>query len=153
MRESLPQRHGDVIAGASGDDDDGPMTRIAHGTFTVDLSPRPPDPDTEGLSQLQLRKTWAGDVEGTGWGLMISAGDPAAGTAGYVAMEVVEGRVGDHEGSFALQQFGTMAEGRPHQVYEVVPGSGGGGLAGLSGVLELTVEDGTHHYALSYDLA
>jgi uncharacterized protein DUF3224 len=128
------------------------MSETVHGTFTVDISQRPQDPDTEGLGQMQLRKTWSGAVEGTGWGLMVSGGDPAAGSAGYVAMEVVEGTLGGRSGRFALQQFGTMQAGEAHQVYEVVPGSGTGDLTGLSGTLALTVEDGAHVYALTYDL-
>jgi hypothetical protein len=131
---------------------DGPMSHTAHGSFSVDISVRPHDPDTEGLGQMRIRKTWVGEVEGTGWGLMISGGDPTSGTAGYVAMEVVEGTVGGRSGLFALQQLGTMQDGRAHQVYEVVPGSGIGELAGITGVLELSVEDGTHRYTLSYDL-
>jgi hypothetical protein len=128
------------------------MTQTARGTFTVDISQRPQDPDTEGLAQLQLRKTWSGEVEANGWGLMLSGGDPASGSAGYVAMEVVQGQVGERFGEFALQQFGTMRDGKPHLAYEVVPGSGTGELAGLGGTLELTIEDGAHHYALTYDL-
>ena len=128
------------------------MSHAARGTFSVDLSPRPPDPDTEGLGQLQLRKTWAGDIEARGTGLMISGGDPGTGTAGYVAMELVQGRVGGRSGAFALQQFGTMRDGAIHLVYEVVPGSGTEELTGISGTLELDIEDGTHHYTLSYDL-
>lgn len=128
------------------------MSQTAHGTFTVDISARPHDPDTAGLGQMQLHKTWAGDIEADGHGLMLSGGDAASGTAGYVAMEVVEGRVGDRSGSFALQQFGTMHNGEPHLVYEIVPGSGTGELAGISGTVHLTIEDGAHHYALHYDL-
>jgi hypothetical protein len=128
------------------------MSQTARGNFTVDLSQRPHDPDAEGLGVLQLRKTWSGDVEATGWGLMISAGDPAAGSAGYVAMEVVQGSVGGRAGSLALQQFGTMRDGVPGLTYEIVPGSGTGDLAGISGTVDLTIEDGAHHYALAYDL-
>lgn len=128
------------------------MSLTASGTFTVDISPRPSDQDTQRLGQMQIRKTWHGEVEATGWGLMISGGDPGAGNAGYVAMEFVEGRVGELAGGFALQQFGTMSAGKAHQVYEVVPGSGSGDLTGISGTLKLDVEDGTHHYALSYEL-
>jgi len=37
--------------------------------------------------------------------------------------------------------------------YEVVPGSGTGGLAGVTGILHLDVgEDGTHRYELKYEL-
>lgn len=128
------------------------MSHLAHGTFSVDMDVRPLDPETEGLGQMRIRKTWTGEIEGTGWGLMISGGDPTTGTAGYVVMEVIEGSVHGRSGRFALQQFGTMQDGRFHQLYEAVPGSGTGELAGISGVLELRVEDGAHHYALTYDL-
>jgi hypothetical protein len=128
------------------------MSPTASGTFSVDISPRPPDPDTARLEQMQIRKRWSGEIEAAGWGLMISGGDAAAGSAGYVAMEFLEGRVGNLVGGLALQQFGTMSNGKAHQVYEVVPGSGTGDLAGISGTLRLDVADGTHHYALSYEL-
>lgn len=128
------------------------MSPSAHGTFTVDISPRPPDPDTDGLGTLQIRKTWMGDIEATGRGLMISGGDPGAGSAGYVAMEVVEGTLHGRAGLFGLQQFGTMYKGNAHQVYEVVPGSGVGELAGISGTLRLEVVDGEHRYTLDYEL-
>ncbi|MEO7351161.1 MAG: DUF3224 domain-containing protein [Marmoricola sp.] len=128
------------------------MNQTARGTFAVDIAQRPQDPDTEGLGQMTLRKTWSGGIEATGWGLMISGGDPGAGCAGYVAMEVVDGVVGDRNGRFALQQFGTMLGGETHQVYEVVPGSGTGELSGLSGTLALSVEDGAHVYVLSYEV-
>ena len=84
---------------------------------------------------------------------MLSGGDPQAGTAGYVAIETVTCRLGEREGSFALQQFGTLRGGSQTLYYEVVPGSGSGELSGISGHLRLTVDqDGTHHYELEYDL-
>ncbi len=70
-----------------------------------------------------------------------------------MAIEAVKGLLGDLEGSFALQQFGTMSGGHQTLHYEVVPGSGAGELTGISGTLNLTIdEDGTHHYLLEYDL-
>lgn len=128
------------------------MTQTAHGMFTVEITPRPQDPDTEGLGQLQLRKSWTGDVEARGWGLMISGGNPATGLAGYVAMEFVQGSVGGRTGGFALQQYGTMLAGQAQQVYEIVPGSGTDELLGLSGTIDLDLGDGTHRYTLNYDL-
>ena len=128
----------------------GPMT-TASGTFTVDVSPRPPDPDTDPLGQLRLAKTWSGDLEGRGWGLMLSGGDPGAGTAGYVAIEVVDGTLEGHRGTFAFQQSGTMVGGEATLDYQVVPGSGTGELAGISGTLDLDTSDG-HRYVLTYDL-
>ena len=57
---------------------------------------------------------------------MLSAGDLQAGAAGYVAIEIVRGRLGDQEGSFVLQQFGLMHDGSQTLHYDVVPGSGTG---------------------------
>jgi hypothetical protein len=84
---------------------------------------------------------------------MLSAGDPQRGTAGYVAIETVSGRIGDRHGSFALQQFGTMRAGSQTLHYEIVPGSGQAGFESLAGSLRLTIEDdGTHRYELHYEL-
>jgi hypothetical protein len=84
---------------------------------------------------------------------MLSAGDPRAGAAGYVAIETVSGRLGDREGGFALQQFGSMSGGARTLHHEVVPGSGTGRLTGVTGTLALDVgEDGTHRYTPEYDL-
>ena len=131
-------------------DDNAPLT--ARGSFTVEVTQRPPDPDTDPLGQLRLKKTWTGDIEGTGHGLMLSGGDPSAGTAGYVAMEVVSGTLAGQWGTLAFQQYGAMRAGEAELVYEVVPGSGTGELAGLSGVLTLDVVDGAHQWELRYRL-
>jgi hypothetical protein len=84
---------------------------------------------------------------------MLSAGDPRAGAAGYVAIETVRGRLREREGGFALQQFGSMYDGAQILHYEVVPGSGSGQLTGITGTQQLDIDaDGTHHYQLRYDL-
>lgn len=128
------------------------MPRTARGTFDVDLAPGPAELDGA-VSRFELTKRFHGDLDGVGAGVMLSCGDPQAGMAGYVAIETVRGRLDDHEGSFALQQFGTMRAGSQALHYEVVPGSGGGGLSGISGRLDLTIgDDGTHRYELEYDL-
>jgi hypothetical protein len=128
------------------------MTRTASGTFEVSLAPGLAELDGA-VGRFELTKRFHGDFDGTGTGVMLSAGDPQAGTAGYVAIETVNGRLGDREGGFALQQFGTMRGGQQTLHYEVVPGSGDGELTGISGTLHLTIdEDGTHHYELEYDL-
>jgi hypothetical protein len=47
-----------------------------------------------------------------------------------------------------------MSGGSQTLHYEVVPGSGSGELAGISGSVALTVDDddGTHRYELTYDV-
>jgi hypothetical protein len=70
-----------------------------------------------------------------------------------VAIETVRGRLGQRQGSFALQQFGSMHGGAQTLHYEVVPGSGSDQLAELTGTLHLNIdEDGTHRYELEYEL-
>ena len=128
------------------------MSATAHGSFEVTLTPVAGELDGM-INRTELAKAFVGDLVGTGRGLMLSAGDPGTGNAGYVAIEIVDGRLFEHEGSFALQQFGTMSEGAQTLHYEIVPGSGRGALQGISGALALTIEaDGTHNYALEYEL-
>jgi Protein of unknown function (DUF3224) len=130
----------------------GGMTSRANGTFDVTVRPGAAELDGA-IARFELSKTFHGDLHGTGTGVMLSGGDPQAGAAGYVAMEIVHGRLGEQEGTFALQQFGSMHDGSQTLRYEVVPGSGGGQLTGITGTLHLDIgEDGTHRYQLHYDL-
>jgi hypothetical protein len=125
------------------------MSQTAHGTFEVTITPQDPD---GGIGRFALTKTWQGDLSGTGHGLMLSAGDPAQGAAGYVALEVVDGALHGRSGSLAFQQLGVMRDGDQELRYDVVPGSGTGDLAGLTGSLALTIDEAGHSYALTYDL-
>jgi Protein of unknown function (DUF3224) len=127
------------------------MTQHAHGTFTVKLQPVTPAP-AEGLSRFSIDKQVHGDLEGTTKGEMLSGGDPKAGTAGYVAMEVVTGTLGGKHGSFALQHSATMdASGQKMNIL-VVPGSGTGELKGIAGTFIIRIEGGQHFYDLDYTL-
>ena len=83
---------------------------------------------------------------------MLSAGDPTHGSAGYVALELVDGSVHGRAGSFALQQLGVMHDGDQRLDYLVVPGSGSRELAGITGTLALTIDDRGHSYTLTYSL-
>jgi len=122
----------------------------ARGTFAVTLAPT--DSGIATVGRFALEKTYAGDAVGTGVGIMLSAGDPTTGEAGYVVLEVAEVTIGDRSGAFALQQLGTMSGGDQHITYVVTPGSGTGDLARISGHLELEMRDGQHHYDLVYEL-
>jgi hypothetical protein len=127
------------------------MSDHAHGTFDVTITPQPAD--DSGIGRLDLAKRWHGDLRATGTGLMLSAGDPTSGRAGYVALETVAGILHGREGGFAFQQYGVMRGDERELRYGVVPGSGTGALAGLEGTLTLTIDDdGTHTYDLDYSL-
>lgn len=122
------------------------------GTFDVRMQPG--RPELEGaVNRFELTKTFRGDLEAVGAGMMLSCGDPQSGSAGYVAIETVRGRLGDREGGFALAQLGLMRAGSQTLHYEVVPGSGDGELQGITGRFDLTIgDDGTHRFELSYEL-
>ena len=128
------------------------MSATARGTFDLDLEPGPPELDGA-ASGFDFSKTFHGDLEGTGAGVMLSCGEPNSGSAEHVAIETLSGRLRGREGGFALQQFGMMRAGSQTLHYEIVPGSGQGGRKGITGTLRLTIEDdGTHRYELEYEL-
>ncbi len=123
-----------------------------HATFEIQLTPDPAGDLDGAAGRFAFTKTWRGGVEGVGRGVMLSGGDPAAGAAGYVALEVVEGAVEGRRGTFLLQQLGSMTSEGQRLDYLVVPGSGTGELAGIAGTVALTVADGEHRVELAYDL-
>lgn len=130
------------------------MASIAKGSFTVDMSPQG-EPDTRdgvSLGRMSLRKRFEGDLEATGEGQMLTAMSPVKGSAGYVAIERVTGTLEGRAGSFALQHTGTMDQGAQQLSITVVPDTGTGELAGISGALRIRIADGKHFYELEYTL-
>ena len=121
----------------------------ARGRFEVVL--KPVSAADAPVTRMTLDKRWSGDVVGTSAGEMLSYGSPASGNAGYVAMERVTGVLKGLTGSFALQQSGAMEGGRPTMTVTVVPGSGTGALAGISGTMTIDPAAG-HAYVLRYAL-
>ncbi|SER07274.1 DUF3224 domain-containing protein [Microlunatus flavus] len=121
---------------------------LATGSFTIDMTSA--DTDLPGAARFDFTKQWVGDLEGTGRGFMLSAGSPAAGSAGYVAQEVFEGRINGRQGALVFHQFGRMVAGSASQWYEIAPGSGTGELEGIGGTLSIEVVDGQHRVTLSY---
>ena len=122
----------------------------ATGSFTIALTALPAAPG--GVAQHRLEKRFSGDLAGTSQGVMISAGDPAKGVAGYVAMEVVAATLAGRTGGFALQHNGTMDAGGQRLNVVIVPGSGTGALAGISGSMAIRIDNRQHFYTLSYVL-
>ena len=85
---------------------------------------------------------------------MLSAMTATQGSAGYVAIEKVAGTLGGRKGSFVLQHHATMTRGVPQLDIVVVPDSGTGELAGLSGTMKIVIaEGGRHFYELDYAIA
>jgi len=128
------------------------MTR-ASGTFEVKLTPLDHHATAEPtLGRMALDKVLRGDLEATGTGEMLTAGTAVKDSAGYVAVERITGTLHGRTGSFALLHTGVMARGAGQLTITVVPDSGTGELAGISGTLGIAIRDGKHFYDLDYTL-
>jgi len=138
----------------------GPMH--ATGPFKVKLTPQVVNPQIAAeigvddhfrtLGRLSIDKHYHGDLEATGTGEMLSMATPVEGSAGYVAIERVVGKLHGREGSFALLHTGIMGRGIQHLVIMVVPDSGTGELTGIGGMMDIAVVEGEHNYQFQYQL-
>jgi len=129
------------------------MRSIA-GRFDVTLGPQPADerPLGAAISRLSLDKRFHGALDARSEGQMLAFRSAVEGSAGYVAMERVEGHLEGRAGSFVLQHSGTMERGARHLDLAVVPDSGTGELAGLRGTMRIDISDGEHSYGFDYTL-
>ena len=130
------------------------MKHHIEGGFDVKRSAEPVHAAGEGLlGRHALDKTYHGDLSGTGIGEMLSAGTTTPGSAGYVAIEKVTGRLGGRTGSFYLMHFGVMTRGDGSLRIEVIPDSGANDLVGLTGNMDIKIAaGGVHSYVFDYEL-
>jgi hypothetical protein len=130
------------------------VTNRAMGTFEVKLNPLPlDDKDADAtLARMSIDKQYHGDLEAAGKGEMLTAGTTVKGSAGYVAIERVSGTLHGRSGAFVLQHSGTMTRGTPQLNVSVVPDSGTGQLAGLTGKMTIQIAGGKHSYEFAYTL-
>jgi hypothetical protein len=130
------------------------MTQTATGEFTVKLQPLAVEglPEGAGIGRMSIDKTITGDLVATTAGQMLSAMTEVQGSAGYVAIERVDGVLHGRRGTFVLQHTGTMNRGVPSLSVTVVPDSGTGDLVGLSGQFDILIAGGKHSYAFTYTL-
>ena len=133
-----------------------PMTKHAKGSFEVKMIPQKPDnkeAESANFGRMSIDKQFHGDLEGTSKGEMLGAMTEVKGSAGYVAMERVTGKLGGRSGTFVLQHSGTMTRGALQQSVTVVPDSATGDLVGLTGSMTIKIEEGgKHFYELEYTL-
>ena len=101
---------------------------------------------------MSIDKEITGDLTASTTGQMLSAMTGTDGSAGYVAIERVEGVLNGKRGTFVLQHTGTMNRGTPSLVVTVVPDSGTEELIGLEGEFEINIEEGKHYYEFTYRL-
>ncbi len=136
------------------------MTIRATSSFEVtgwDQTPYSEEAEGPLLSRATVRKSFQGELTGESTAELLmcqaDASDLKAG-AGYVASDRVVGRLGGRSGSFVMQHWGVASSAGERTGGYIVPGSGTGELAGLSGTVEISVgADGSHTLVLEYDMA
>lgn len=125
------------------------------GKFEVTLNPLDCSAKGEGgvnLGRMSIDKTFFGELEANSQGEMLSAMTATQGSAGYVAIEQVNGTLSGKKGGFVLQHFGTMDKGKDRLILEVIPDSASGELAGLTGIMQIKIAEGQHSYVFDYEL-
>lgn len=124
------------------------------GTFEVALSPLTAahqGRDGINLGRMSIDKTFNGELSATSKGEMLNAMTPVQGSAGYVAIEQVTGNLCGKSGTFVLQHYGMMSPKSRELTLEVVPDSGTGELNGLSGSMDIRIEEGIHYYDFEFE--
>jgi len=132
------------------------MQKSANARFAITNWEEKPYSEGQGLPRLtraSVTKTFTGDIEGEGQVeyLMMYRTD---GSASFVGLERVVGRIGGKAGTFVLQRIGVFESGQAKESYAVIPGSATEELYGLQGDGSSAVGHGTEHpFTLNYDLA
>lgn len=131
------------------------MRQTAKARFAITNWDEKPYSEGDGLPKLtraSVTKKLTGDIDGESHieYLMVYRPD---GTATFVGIERVTGRIGDRAGTFVLQRTGAFENGLANETYAVVPGSGTGALATLTGQGKTSVGHGLEHpFELEYEL-
>jgi hypothetical protein len=120
------------------------------GEFEVKLTPR--DGAADGLGRMGIEKKYSGPLDASACGEMLTASTVVDGSAGYVAVERVDGSLEGREGTFVLQHSATLTRGAPQLSIGVVPDSGTGELVGLVGRMKIEITGGKHFYVLEYTI-
>lgn len=112
-----------------------PVTTRAEAVITVlKYEPAAYEEPAEGgtLNRIHVVERFSGDIEADGVVEFLQAAY-ADGSASFVGIERVSGTLAGREGTFLLQDQGTVEGNVVSGEWFVVPGSGTGALAGLRG--------------------
>ena len=104
------------------------------------------------LQAVALAKAFEGGITGTSTARLLQAFSPD-GSAAYVGIERVAAEVDGRKGTFVLRHSAVGSAAGGAMSVDVVPGSGTGDLAGLSGTFTIARSpEGEHTYTFDYDL-
>jgi hypothetical protein len=128
------------------------MSQKTEATFTIDSWDENTQESFDGgrkITHASVRKTYRGGIQGHGWLESVMAyGDD--GTATFVGLERVTGRLGTLSGSFVLRHIGRFESGVARAKLRVLPGSATGDLVGLRGEGEFAVAE-PQEYLFSFE--
>ena len=131
------------------------MNKSANARFVIkswDEKPYSEGEEQPKLTRASVVKTFSGDIEGEGKVeyLMMYRAD---GSATFVGLERIVGRIGERTGSFVLQRTGVFESGQAKESYSVIPGSATGSLRGLQGEGRSALGHGAEYaFVLNYEL-
>jgi hypothetical protein len=131
------------------------MKKSANARFAIrnwDERPYSEGEDLPRLARATVTKTYTGDIEAQAQVeyLMMYRSD---GSASFVGLERVVGRIGERTGTFVLQRIGRFDSGLAKESYTVIAGSATGELQGLLGNGDSAVGHGMEHpFSLMYEL-
>lgn len=108
------------------------LTKATFKITSWDEEPFDESEDGPRLTRAHVKKSFHGELSGTG-NLVYVMAHLATGHASFTGFEKVVGSLGGRTGSFVLRHSGSYDGEKATAEYEVVRGSGTGGLAGLSG--------------------
>jgi hypothetical protein len=131
------------------------LKKNANARFAIkswDEKPYSEGQDLPRLTRAAVLKTFTGDIEGEGHVeyLMMYRAD---GSAAFVGLERIVGRIGQKTGSFVLQRIGVFENGQAKESFSVIPDSATGELQGLRGEGTSSVGHGMEHpFLLNYEV-
>lgn len=130
-------------------------TKTIEGAFDVTMQAEPPYDEHEGVALAHARfdKRFRGPLDAKGEVRMLAVTTPDPRARAYVALERITGTLEGRRGSFCATHQGLVTPSGPSLTVTIVPGTGTGELAGLTGSMRIRVEPGgAHFYALDYRL-
>ncbi|WP_055535280.1 DUF3224 domain-containing protein [Streptomyces alboniger] len=131
-------------------------TTAATGSFTFAAWDEQPVAGAEGgprIAHAAVANDYSGAIEAAGTSCEYTIAYTSETTGGYVGYEFIEGTLDGHKGSFVIEQHGSFVADGIECAFTVVPGSGTGELAGLTGTGTFTARHGEKSTPYTFDYA
>ena len=127
------------------------MLNHAKGPFDVTITPQESPADAI-VARMLLYQEFHGDLAAIAHGEMLAASEPHTGARVYVALDRVTGTLHGRSGSFLMAHRGIRnADGQSLDIV-IVPGTGTGQLAGITGTIGIDIVEKKHFYTVDYEL-